>query len=1096
VITSVFASGGFLSLSIKLDAPAGSYRIEFFKNPSGVDPSTFGEGEVYAGSQNVTHPGGGAAFFSFSNAFAGAGTDVVTATATACTDGAVCAAFGSTSESAKALAAHTTAVTLMSFAGRGADGAVDLSWTTASELSNLGFHLYRSTSADGPFTRITSSVIPGLGSSPAGGSYSYRDSGLTNGATYYYKLEDVDLSGVTTPHGPVSARPAAAGDDGSDGSDEDGQASAKGTPYGDPGPASLTVLERDSSHVLLELRTGGFYARANPDGTVDLSVPGFDLRAAPGDPALPSRHAWIETTAGRKVRITRLEALDRVAFRGLRPAPAAAPSMDVSRGGIVRPGVSPRRESAAFRRGPFPAHGARLLGTGFQGETKKAEIELCPLRFNPAAGQILLSRRLRVRVEFTETDAREVSLGGTRGRRPSGRVRPPSSGVIARLAVRDAGVYKVPFTNVLGSSRALSPSTLSLARDGQEVAFHVDAPAFGPGSSLYFYSPGAATNPDVPEIVYELRAKPGGVHMGVVSAAPSGSTVPFCVRTLELEQNKTYQSGLLEAPSLWLWEALVSPVTKSYPFTVDSLADTSEPGMLGVWLQGASDFDVSPDHHVRVSVNGIAVAEASWDGKKPRTILAALPAGVLVEGANTLSLENVGDTNAAYSMVLLDRFSVSYPRRLVAADGVFEGNVLEAGAAEITGLGLDAVLLDTTGASPRWLAGAVQGSTGVVLRAEAGHRYLAVSPAALRQAAVRRSRASDLRSARNRADYLIVGPRDFLDAARPLLDLRENQGLAARAVAIEDVYDQFAFGEASADALRSFLAFAFQSWQRPSVRYVLLLGDATYDPKDYLKTGVVNRIPAFMVKTSYLWTASDPAYAAVNGDDALPDVALGRLPAETVDEARIMVDKIVAFETSGRDFSGEAVLVADNADVAGNFEGDADDVASSTFASRRVEKLYVRDLGGATRSAIQSAFDTGPAIVNYIGHGGIAVWASENIWNNLDVNSLAPQPQQPLLFTMNCLNGYFHFPSLNSLAEQFLKAEAKGAVAAFAPSGLSVNDPAHHYHELVLAEITSGRHGRLGDAVLAAQNAYAQSGDFPELLSIYHLFGDPALRIP
>src|SRR5262249_43005709 len=189
-LPSVLASGGFLSVNIKLDAPAGSYRIEFFKNPSGVDPSTFGEGEVYAGSQNVTHPGGGAAYFSFSNAFAGAGTDMITATTTACTDGAACAAFGSSSAISKALAAHTTAVTLASFAPGGGDGAVNLSWTTASELSNLGFNLYRSLSASGPFDRVTATIIPGLGSSAVGTAYSYRDSGLTNEVTYFYKLED------------------------------------------------------------------------------------------------------------------------------------------------------------------------------------------------------------------------------------------------------------------------------------------------------------------------------------------------------------------------------------------------------------------------------------------------------------------------------------------------------------------------------------------------------------------------------------------------------------------------------------------------------------------------------------------------------------------------------------------------------------------------------------------------------------------------------------------------------------------------------------------------------------------------------------------
>jgi hypothetical protein len=62
-------------------------------------------------------------------------------------------------------------------------------------------------------------------------------------------------------------------------------------------------------------------------------------------------------------------------------------------------------------------------------------------------------------------------------------------------------------------------------------------------------------------------------------------------------------------------------------------------------------------------------------------------------------------------------------------------------------------------------------------------------------------------------------------------------------------------------------------------------------------------------------------------------------------------------------------------------------------------------------------------------------------------------------------------------------------------SGLSVNDAAHLYHKALLFEIESGRHARVGDALLAAQSAYADSGAMPELLSIYHFFGDPALKI-
>jgi hypothetical protein len=99
------------------------------------------------------------------------------------------------------------------------------------------------------------------------------------------------------------------------------------------------------------------------------------------------------------------------------------------------------------------------------------------------------------------------------------------------------------------------------------------------------------------------------------------------------------------------------------------------------------------------------------------------------------------------------------------------------------------------------------------------------------------------------------------------------------------------------------------------------------------------------------------------------------------------------------------------------------------------------------------------------------------------------------VLTLNCLNGYFHFPYFNSLAEELVKAEGKGAIAAFSPSGLSLNEPAQVFHQLLLQELLSGNHRRLGDAVLAAQSSYAGSGSFPELLAIYHLLGDPALGI-
>jgi hypothetical protein len=315
-------------------------------------------------------------------------------------------------------------------------------------------------------------------------------------------------------------------------------------------------------------------------------------------------------------------------------------------------------------------------------------------------------------------------------------------------------------------------------------------------------------------------------------------------------------------------------------------------------------------------------------------------------------------------------------------------------------------------------------------------------------------------------------------------------------VALEDIDSEFGFGESHPEAIREFLSYAYHHWQKPAPRYVVLAGDATYDFKDYLGTGVKNRVPPMIEKTSYLWTASDAAYASVHGEDPLPDLAIGRLSAASIDEMRVLVSKILEYEALGGKMPRRAVLVADDPDGAGDFERDADEIARTLLPSQDPLRIYLGRLGAeATRLAIVDAFNGEGGLVSYVGHGGIHLWASENIFDSSRVMTLAPRPEPPLVLTLNCLNGYFHFPYFNSLAEELMKAEGKGAIAVVAPSGLSLNEPAHLYHKALVGELVSGRHRRLGDALLGAQSTYAASGAFPELLRIYLLLGDPALTL-
>ena len=953
-----------------------------------------------------------------------------------------------------------------------------------------------------------------------GASYSWRDSGLRSGTRYFYRLEDVDASSKTTSHGPVSAVPlAGAAGNAEGGEPATGGASTKQkaasspscpdwvvaaygsvvgsgassaalscTRHGDPEAVSFGVVSRDSRQATLELKTGGFYALREASGRVRVFVPGFDFPQDPQAPALPFRRALVDAVVGRRVQLGGVRALDQVGFRGLVPTTLGKAEMQVAWDGTVRAGRRALPESS-------PQHVSmdlvRLLPSVFQGETKSAVVQIAPLRYDSRRQQLLLSKRVLVRLLFTGRETGESGRGSFgRNERPQ---KPLSGELLARLHTKGRGLYAASFEQLLPGRSRLAASQLRLERQGRAQGFHIEpaSDSFGPGSVLYFHADAATSSTDFSsEVAWELVRSRDGVRMPLVSAQPSGDAVTTAsTGQASFETNRFYQPGLLEAPDLWLWEGLGSGATRVKSFALAGVdAASTQAAELEIFLQGASESGNPVDHHVSVSLNGTLTGEAQFAGKKPYRMSLSVPPSLLREGANELLLTNVADTGVS-SLVFLDRFAVSYPQASSLATGVFEGTWNEGGTATLSGTA--AALLDVT-AAPSWLRGYQASGGSLRFRAEPGHRYLAVSQHALQTPRVAAPAPPTLRSTQNQADYLLIAPHGFLAAAEPLVQRRHDQGLQARAVAFEEIADEFGHGQPSAEAIRSFLAHAFHSWTRPSPRYVLLLGDSSYDPRNFTGTSQPSPLPALWTKTSYLWTVSDPELAAVNGDDALPDLAIGRLPATTVEEASTLVQKLLAWEDSGQGLTGAAALVADDSDLAGDFEADVRDIATSYLAERSPQVLLLRELGAGTRPAIQDALNSGLSFLSYVGHGGAAVWASENVWNSWDAPSLQAQSRQPFLLTLNCLNGYFVAPAFNSLTESLLKIEGRGAIASFSPSGLSLDGPAHQYHRALMAELTGGRHARLGDALLAAQKTYAGTGLMPELVGIYHLFGDPA----
>lgn len=99
-----------------------------------------------------------------------------------------------------------TLISLQDFQAIPGNRKVTIMWTTASEIDNAGFNIYRSNEKNGSYTKINAELIPAQGSPSSSFTYQFVDSPVKNGITHWYKLEDIDRNGTATLHGPVKAK--------------------------------------------------------------------------------------------------------------------------------------------------------------------------------------------------------------------------------------------------------------------------------------------------------------------------------------------------------------------------------------------------------------------------------------------------------------------------------------------------------------------------------------------------------------------------------------------------------------------------------------------------------------------------------------------------------------------------------------------------------------------------------------------------------------------------------------------------------------------------------------------------------------------------
>jgi hypothetical protein len=563
---------------------------------------------------------------------------------------------------------------------------------------------------------------------------------------------------------------------------------------------------------------------------------------------------------------------------------------------------------------------------------------------------------------------------------------------------------------------------------------------------------------------------------------------------LRLEENLRY-SPKVATGDHFFWNSLVAPGTQAVSFSLPSLAEG--PGQIRVGVWASTEASQDPDHRLRAVLNDQPLFDETWDGIGRRSIIAEIPAGALLPGENELLIESPGGLDVVADIIFLDWVEIQYPRKLEpeASQLAFLGS---GQVFELSGFKEAATIYDVTDPEAvLWLKPEEKTSGRLTVSTMDGHEYLAVGPGGYQKPVQIAPLAvfPALDAAGAGGDYVAVGPEDLLAPLQPLLEWREGQGLTVRAVSLEAIYDQFNYGYPEPDAIQAFMQFAGEHWD-PAPRYLLLVGDTTYDPRGYMTPPEANRLPAFMVQTIFGGeTATDIPFGQLN-EDPWPEIAIGRIPARTADQVETVVGKILAYESGSEagDWQQRVIAVADGRET--RFRDDALrflDRFSTSFQSTLVAPEAGTE---GTNEQIRGHLSQGSLLVAYFGHGSVTQWGRDDLFTVDDVTGLANGNRLPIVVNMTCLTGLFTHPEVDSLAETLLWEKKGGAVAVLAPTSLTLPSDQSFLSDALAEAVQGSGAVTLGDISLEARRqiqADTQGGQ--DVLMTFLLFGDPALQV-
>jgi len=705
----------------------------------------------------------------------------------------------------------------------------------------------------------------------------------------------------------------------------------------------------------------------------------------------------------------------------------------------------------------------------------------------------------------------------------------------------------------------LDPHTLRLYWMGREVPVQVigeDDGAFDTGDALLFYGRGVdslfrdgllPTNKYTDANVYWLTyGGANGLRMATQDGAPGVAPAadPF-THTEHLEVNFWYISSLPFANNAdhWFWQWIkpvgTAPKSRTYSFNANHIATGAYTSTLTVAIQGYIDVP----HHLRLYVNNQLAFDdsASWSGRTHFTAQVPVPQTYFQEGSNSIKVEMLNDPGNSFDQAYVDWVEVAYYDTYVAENNrlAFRGMANPAASRRFAVQNFsanDIAIYDVSDmyGVKRIVNAAISGggpyTATFEAAANADSRFLALTSAAwLTPDSIHQvGKLASPYTPQNlldsyQIDYIIITHGDFWKQAKRLADYRSGEYSVAL-VDVQEIYNQFNGGMMSAESIHDFLAYAHENWQSPVPQYVLLMGDGVSDMRNYRHGSAPTYIPPYLylADPDLGETAADNRFVTLVGNDIMPDMNIGRFSVNTPDEAKAMVDKVIAYETQCQcdSWNYNTLFVSDDLEGGGgNFYDYSDSIAegyadppTNTIkylpSAYTVNKVYLGrtcDVNNESpayecQRAITTTLNiTGSLFVSYIGHATKNTWAAEYLLYPSALGTLTNGPCLPIMLEMTCYSGSFHEPAagFESLSEASTRMPVHGAIASWAPTGFGLVTGHDLLEEGLFLALFHDDVRQLGAAVTQAKQYLLDnsSGSHNDLLDTFVLLGDPALQV-